>query len=111
MVLNVRPCGPLPLRLSSSAIWWFGVTPTREARMTKLAIALLVLGAVFLFVDHQHRLLAHDIYCRIGAGVLREAPPQAGGAGTSNNRQSRWENQYCLHGSVWDAIMGRHNWF
>ena len=74
--------------------------------MTKLAIVLLVLGVVFLFVDHQHRLLAHDIYCRIGAGELREAPPQARGAGTSNNRQSRWENQYCLHGSVWDAIMG-----
>jgi hypothetical protein len=38
--------------------------------MAKLAMALLVLGAVFLFVDHQHRLLADDIYCRIGAGEL-----------------------------------------
>jgi hypothetical protein len=74
--------------------------------MTKLAIALLVLGAVFLFVDHQHLLLADDIYCRIGAGELREPPPQARGAGATNNRQSRWQNQYCLHGSVWGAITG-----
>jgi hypothetical protein len=77
--------------------------------MTKLAIVLLVLGAVFLFVDHQHRLLADDIYCRIDAGELRQTRPQARGAGASN--QSGTGNQYCLHGSVWDAIMGRHNWY
>jgi hypothetical protein len=76
--------------------------------MTKLAITLLVLGAIFLFVDHQHLLLADDIYCRIGAGELRDAGPQARGAAASNQAAS---NQYCLHGSVWDAIMGRHNWY
>ena len=79
--------------------------------MTKLAIALLVLGAVFLFVDHLHWLLADDIYCRIGAGELREPPAQARSAGASDNRQSQWQNQYCLHGSVWDAIVVRHNWY
>jgi len=73
--------------------------------MTKLAIALLVLGTLFLFVDHQHRLLAHDIYCTIGAGELRQTAPPARGARTSN--QSSTGNQYCLHGSVWDAITGR----
>ena len=78
--------------------------------MTKLAMALLVLGAVFLFVDHQHRLLAEDIYCWIAAGELRQTRPPAQGARTSN--QSATGNQYCLHGSVWDAIMGRHyNWY
>jgi hypothetical protein len=76
---------------------------TREARMTKLAIALLVLATLFLFVDHQHRLLAEDIYCWIGAGELRQTRPPARGAGTSN--QSATGNQYCLHGSGWDAIM------
>jgi hypothetical protein len=77
--------------------------------MTKLAIALLILGAVFLFVDHQHRLLAHDIYCRIRAGELRQTPP-ARDARASN--QSGTGNQYCLHGSVWDAIMGRqYTWY
>jgi len=78
--------------------------------MTKLAIALLVLGAVFLFVDHEHRLLADDIYCRIGAGELRQTPPPARGTRTSN--QSATGNQYCLHGSVWDAITGRqYTWY
>src|SRR5262245_33814556 len=47
--------------------------------MRKLAIAPLVLGAVFLFVDHLHPLLAHDIYCRIGAGELRQTRPPAWG--------------------------------
>ena len=75
--------------------------------MTKLAITLLVLGAVFLFVDHQHRLLAHDIYCRIGAGELRQTPPPTRDPRASN--QSGTGNQYCLHGSVWDAVM-RHNY-
>jgi len=86
--------------------------------MAKLAMALLVLGAVFLFVDHQHRLLADDIYCRIGAGELRQTrsrgpvtiPPQ------DPLPTPGWEiavggNRYCLHGSVWDATMGRHNWY
>jgi len=74
-------------------------TPTQKALMTKLAIVLLVLGAFFLFVDHQHRLLAHDIYCRIGAGELRKPRPGV-------------QNQYCLHGSVWDAIMGHiYTWY
>jgi hypothetical protein len=87
-----------------------GPIPVWEARMTKLAIALLVLGAVFLFVDHQHRLLAADIYCQIGAGELRQTRSPARNAGASN--QSWTGNQYCLHGSVWDAIMGRHNnWY
>ena len=71
--------------------------------MTKLAIALLVLAAFFLFVDHEHRLLADDIYCWIGAGELRQTPPPARAARTSN--QSATGNQYCLHGSVWRAIM------
>ena len=52
--------------------------------MTKVAIALLVLGAVFLFVDHLRPLLGHDIYCRIGAGELRQTRPPAWGAGASN---------------------------
>ena len=71
--------------------------------MTKLTIALLVLAAFLLFVDHEHRLLAEDIYCWIGAGELRQTPPPARGARTSN--QSATGNQYCLHGSVWHAIM------
>jgi len=71
--------------------------------MTKVAIALLVLGALVLFVDHEHRLLAEDIHCWIGAGELRQTPPPARGARTSN--QSATGNQYCLHGSVWHAIM------
>jgi len=75
--------------------------------MMKLAIALLLLVAAFLFADHRHRLLAHDIYCRIGAGELRQTPPPAPGARISN--QSATGNQYCLHGSVWDAVMG-HNY-
>ena len=75
--------------------------------MTKLVIALLVLGALVLFVDHEHRLFAHDIYCRIGAGELRQTPPPAPGAAASN--QSPTGNLYCLHGSIWDAIM-RHNY-
>jgi hypothetical protein len=80
--------------------------------MTKLAIMLLVFVAFFLFLDHQHRLLAHDIYCLIGAGELREPPPQARDAGTDKNRQSRWQNRYCLHGSVLDAIIGHpYTWY
>jgi len=75
-------------------VW--GRNAAREARMTKLAIVLLVFWAVFLLVDQAHRLLADDIYCRIGAGELR---------------QTRG-NQYCLHGSIWDAIMERHyTWY
>ena len=78
--------------------------------MTKFAIALVVFGAVLLFVDHQHRLLAHDIYCRIGAGELRQTPLPARDARASN--QSGTGNQYCLHGSIWDAIMGRqYTWY
>ena len=77
--------------------------------MTKVAIALLVLGAVFLFVDHHHFLLAPDIYCRIGAGELRQTrqPTQPPARGS-------WQilpDEYCVHGSVWDAIRGRHNWY
>jgi len=74
------------------------------------AQALLVLGAVFHFVDHERRLLADNICCRIGAGELRQTPPPAQGTRTSN--QSATGNQYCLHGSVWDAIMGRqYTWY
>ena len=89
--------------------------------MTKLAIALVVFGAVFLFVDHQHRLLADDIYCRIGAGELRQTRPQVRLPTPPQTPTPGWEvgvlvggagNRYCLHGSVWDAIMGRHNnWY
>src|SRR5262245_60531791 len=82
-----------------------GLHPRAGARMTTVAIALLVLGAVFLFVDHEHRLLADDIYCRIGAGELRQTPPPARGTRTSN--QSATGNQYWLHGSVWHAITWR----
>ena len=71
--------------------------------MTKVAIALLVLGAFIIFVDNEHRLLADDIYCTIGAGELRQTrqptrPPAWGS----------WQivpDEYCLHGSVWHAIM------
>jgi len=52
-------------------------------------------------VDHLHPLSAHDIYCRIGAGELRQTRPPAWGAGASNQSQT----EYCLHVSVWDAIM------
>ena len=89
--------------------------------MAKLAV-VLVLGAVFLFVDHQHRLLADDIYCRIGAGELRQTRPQVPLATPPQTRLPTpgWavgvvvggaDNRYCLHGSVWNAIMGRHNWY
>ena len=74
--------------------------------MTKLAIVQFVLGAALLFADHRHRLLADDIYCTIGAGELRQTPPPARGARTSN--QSATGNQYCLHGSVWDAVTGQY---
>ncbi|HJZ33470.1 MAG TPA: hypothetical protein VKF35_20285, partial [Hyphomicrobiaceae bacterium] len=74
-----------------------------EARMTKVAIGLLVLGAFVLFVDNLHPLFANDIYCRIGAGELRQtrqpARPPAWGS---------WQivpDESCLHGSVWDAII------
>src|SRR5215510_12701637 len=74
------------------------------------AQALLVLGAVFLFVDHERSLLADNICCRIGAGELRQTPPPA--QGTRTSIQSATGNQYCLHGSVWDAIMGRqYTWY
>jgi hypothetical protein len=77
--------------------------------MKKLAIVLLALG-VFLFVDHQRWLLPDGMYCQIGAGELRETQPQARDA--VSGQVTRWaSNQYCLHGSVWDAIMGRNNWY
>jgi hypothetical protein len=87
--------------------------------MAKLAMMLLVLGALLLFVDHQHRLLADDIYCRIGAGELRQTRPQGPLAPPPQTPLPRpgWEvgvvvgGAGCLHGSVWDAIMGRHNWY
>ena len=69
--------------------------------MTKVAMALLVLGALFLLVDHLRPLLADDIYCRIGAGELRQTPPLAWGGRASN----RSPTEYCLHWSVWQAIM------
>jgi hypothetical protein len=78
--------------------------------MIKVPIGLHVLSAFVLFVDNLHPLFAHDIYCRIGAGELRQTPPPARGARTSN--QSATGNQYCLHGSVWDAITGRqYTWY
>jgi len=66
--------------------------------MTKVAIALLVLGALVLFVDHEHRLLADDIYCMIGAGELRQNQP------TTRPPGNPVPDEYCLHGSVWHAI-------
>jgi len=86
-----------------------GLRGVAEARMKKLAIVLLALG-VFLFVDHQRWLLPDGMYCQIGAGELRETQPQARDA--VSGQVTRWaSNQYCLHGSVWDAIMGRNNWY
>jgi hypothetical protein len=86
-----------------------GATPHGKARMTKLAIVLLALG-MFLFVDHQHWLLPAGMYCQIGAGELRETQPQARDA-ASGQATSQATKQYCLHGSIWDTIMGRHNWY
>jgi len=65
--------------------------------MTKVAMALLVLEALFLVVDHLRPLLADDIYCRIGAGELRQTPPPARGGGASNQSPT----EYCQEQHVY----------
>ena len=75
--------------------------------MTTLAIVLVVFG-VFIFVDHQRWLLPDALYCQIGAGELRETLPQARHA--LRSEVTSWAGkQYCLHGSISDAMIGHHD--